>query len=246
MKSNGVQRRLARAPGEYTMQSELPVARPQGRAPDGLIMAPTFVLGAHRLDQLPPDLGLEVAIAGRSNAGKSSAINTLFQIRGLARTSKTPGRTQQINVFSLGGEHRLVDLPGYGYAKVSPQLREHWARTLPRYLAERTSLCGVLLAMDVRHPLQSSDIDFISWCVHAGLALRILLTKSDKLARSAQQRTLVAVQAWCEAQGNALSVQLFSSLKRDGIPEARGWILDRIVASPATAPTDERDGLAAP
>ena len=228
------------------MPIELPVDRPHGHAPDGLVVQPVFVLGAHRLDQLPPDEGCEVAVAGRSNAGKSSAINTLFQIRGLARTSKTPGRTQQINVFSLGGEQRLVDLPGYGYAKVSPQLREHWARTLPRYLSERGALCGVMLAMDVRHPLQDSDIDFISWCVHAGLPLRILLTKADKLARSAQQRTLAAVHEWCEAQGEALSVQLFSSLKRDGIPEARRWILDRIQQSPRAAQGREGEGDAGP
>ncbi len=223
------------------MPSDLPVERPQGRAPDGLVVQPAFVLGAHRLDQLPPDQGREVAIAGRSNAGKSTAINTLFQIRRLARTSKTPGRTQQINVFSLGGEHRLVDLPGYGYAKVSPQLREHWARTLPRYLAERASLCGVLLAMDIRHPLQESDIDFISWCVFGGLRLRILLTKADKLARGNQQKTLAAVSAWCDEQGHSLSVQLFSSHSRDGVPEARRWILDRTLEEEARRPTVAND-----
>lgn len=217
------------------MPSDSPVDRPQGRAPDGLVVNPVFVLGAHRLDQLPPDDGVEVAIAGRSNAGKSSAINTLFQIRGLARTSKTPGRTQQINVFSLGEDWRLVDLPGYGYAKVSPQLREHWSRTLPLYLSQRASLAGVLLAMDVRHPLRDSDVDFIAWCVHGGLLLRILLTKSDKLSRSAQQKTLREVREWCEAQSPALSVQLFSSLKRDGIPEVRRWIMDTLASFPPPA-----------
>jgi GTP-binding protein len=218
------------------MPNELPVERPQGRAPDGLVVQPDFLLGAHRIDQLPADHGREVAIAGRSNAGKSSAINAMFQIRGLARTSKTPGRTQQINVFSLGDGQRLVDLPGYGYAKVSPALREHWARTLPRYLSERRSLAGVLLAMDIRHPLKDSDIDFISWCVHAGLGLRILLTKSDKLARGARQRTHAAVHAWCETNGHDLSVQLFSSLRREGLPEARRWIREQLLDAGADLP----------
>jgi GTP-binding protein len=206
--------------------------------------SPEFILGAHRLDQLPDDIGVEIAIAGRSNAGKSSAINTLFHRRGLARVSKTPGRTQQINVFSLSAGTRLVDLPGYGYAKVSPGLRDHWARTLPQYLACRQSLVGLLLAMDIRHPLQPNDQEFIAWVAGAGHAVHVLLTKCDKLNRGAQLQALRTVQNWCAGQPAPISAQVFSSLKRLGVDEARDWVVARITA--ALTPETENLPTASP
>lgn len=170
-------------------------------------------------------MGLEIAVAGRSNAGKSSAINVLTHIKSLARTSKTPGRTQQINVFSLGEtESRLIDLPGYGYAEVSPALQQHWARVMPRYLLERASLVGLLIAMDIRHPLREGDLALIDVLSARQLPTRILLTKCDKLSRSAQLTALRDVNAWCQEQGEFLSVQLFSSLKRLGVDPAREWV----------------------
>jgi len=192
---------------------------------DRLPATPRFLLGAGRLDQCPDDRGHEVAFAGRSNVGKSSALNTIAGIRSLARTSKTPGRTQEINFFDLGDDRRLVDLPGYGYAKVPEAMRQSWARTLERYLAERTSLRGIILLMDVRHPLRDFDWMMLDWCRHTGMPVHVLLTKADKLSRG---KAGAALQAVRRALGDypEVDVQLFSSLKRDGVTEA----IRRIVA----------------
>ncbi|HET9817564.1 MAG TPA: ribosome biogenesis GTP-binding protein YihA/YsxC [Rhodanobacteraceae bacterium] len=153
-------------------------------ASDNPLQSAAFALAAHRLDQLPPDDGMEIAFAGRSNAGKSSAINALTGLAGLARTSKTPGRTQQLVVFALPDGRRLVDLPGYGYAKVPPALREHWQRTIDAYLRARQSLRGLVLIADVRHAPTAFDRQMLAFCAAIQLPCVVLLSKADKLARS--------------------------------------------------------------
>lgn len=186
-----------------------------------------FLLSAQKLAQCPPDIGTEVAFAGRSNAGKSSAINTITAQKKLARTSKTPGRTQLLNFFSVGDNQRLVDLPGYGYAKVSKTKRDEWQRHLDRYLRERQSLCGVILLSDIRHPLQEFDRALLDWSSQSELAIHVLLTKSDKLKRGPANSTLLKVRNELKRHPCA-TVQLFSSLKRSGLEEAKqvisGWL----------------------
>lgn len=178
-----------------------------------------YLLNAYSLDQVPEDRGLEVAFAGRSNAGKSSAINTLTGINGLARTSKTPGRTQHIVFFELDEERRLVDLPGYGYAKVPRKQKEHWNATLPAFLSGRECLQGLILLMDIRHPLKELDEAMVIWCANAGIPLHILLTKSDKLKQSPASKTLNEVKKIVATLHPDVSVQLFSSLKNKGLKE---------------------------
>lgn len=181
-----------------------------------------FVLGAHALKQLPPDQGMEVAFAGRSNSGKSSAINKITQQKSLARTSKTPGRTQQINLFQLDDQRFLVDLPGYGYAKVSEQIKRHWQETMARYLNQRQALRGVILTMDVRHPLTEYDRQMLEWCRHGEMPTHILLTKADKLSRGAAAKTLNAVRHQLKAmfgEYSGITVQLFSAMKGVGLDE---------------------------
>ena len=179
-----------------------------------------FLTSAARLEQAPPDQGFEVAFAGRSNAGKSSAINTLCQQRALARTSKTPGRTQLLNFFALDDAHRLVDLPGYGYAKVTESVKLQWQRTLTDYLELRRSLRGVFLMMDIRHPMKEFDQQMLSWSDHRMLPVHILLTKADKLKRGAASQTLLQVRRHVAHYGDRVSVQLFSSLNREGVDQA--------------------------
>ncbi|MEM8498401.1 MAG: ribosome biogenesis GTP-binding protein YihA/YsxC [Pseudomonadota bacterium] len=186
-----------------------------------------FLLSAQKLAQCPPDTGTEVAFAGRSNAGKSSAINTITAQKKLARTSKTPGRTQLLNFFSVGENQRLVDLPGYGYAKVSKSKRDEWQRHLDRYLRERQSLCGLILLSDIRHPLQEFDRALLDWSSQSELAIHVLLTKSDKLKRGPANNTLLKVRKELDHHPCA-TVQLFSSLKKSGLVEAKevisGWL----------------------
>lgn len=186
----------------------------------GLCQQASFIKSAAKVDQCPPDEGLEVAFAGRSNAGKSSALNTLTHAR-LARTSKTPGRTQLLNFFRLNDECRLVDLPGYGYAKVPIPLKEHWQHHLEAYLGRRHSLAGVVLLMDVRHPLTEFDRMMLAWAKASRLPLHILLTKADKLTFGAARNTLLGVQKEIrQTWGDVATVQLFSAPKRQGIEEA--------------------------
>lgn len=186
-----------------------------------------YLVSAPELEQLPPDEGCEVAFIGRSNAGKSSALNMITGIKGLARTSKTPGRTQMINFFSLDDDcHcRLVDLPGYGYAKVPRVIKERWEQTLDGYLRSRRSLKGLVIVMDIRHPLKEMDMDVIKWSVKCKIPLHILLTKSDKLKSSAARKTLKEVQEALETCKGKVSIQLFSSLDRTGLDEAKA-VLD--------------------
>ena len=184
-----------------------------------------FVTSAAKLAQCPADEGAEIAFCGRSNAGKSSAINALTDQKGLARTSKTPGRTQLINFFTLDDETKLVDLPGYGYAKVPISVKEHWHRHLDEYLRDRKSLRGMVLLMDIRHPLKEFDKMMIEWSIDSGLPLHILLTKADKLKRGGQQNGLLGVRKHLPAE---ITVQVFSATKKLGIKELEksltGWL----------------------
>ncbi|GBE46251.1 putative GTP-binding protein EngB [bacterium BMS3Bbin11] len=184
-----------------------------------LPVQPTFIKGAYTLQQLPDDTGVEVAFAGRSNVGKSSTLNTLAGVKSLARTSKTPGRTQEINFFELGNDRRLVDLPGYGYAKVSETRQHHWAETLGEYLLSRKSLVGLILLMDIRHPLKEFDRNMVHWCTHAGLPVYVILNKADKLSRGKASASLLDVKQKL-AKFPIDGIQLFSSLKHTGVDEA--------------------------
>jgi GTP-binding protein len=174
----------------------------------------------------PPDQGAEVAFAGRSNAGKSSALNTITERRGLARTSKTPGRTQQINFFDLGENRRLVDLPGFGYAKVPQAMKEQWQQNLMEYLHVRRSLRGLILLMDCRHPLTKYDRQMLVWCADVGLPTHVLLTKSDKLKRGAASNSLISVRRRLPDLHPTATVQLFSALNKTGVDEARQLLSD--------------------
>ncbi|MCO6412784.1 MAG: YihA family ribosome biogenesis GTP-binding protein [Thiogranum sp.] len=180
-----------------------------------------FATSVPSADLAPADEGAEVAFAGRSNAGKSSALNALTGQGALARTSKTPGRTQQINFFTLHDGMRLVDLPGYGYARVPQAMKERWQHHLADYLQRRESLRGLVLLMDCRHPLTEYDQGMLRWCADAGLPVHILLTKSDKLSRGPASSTLLAVRKRLPALHAEASVQLFSALKKTGVDEAR-------------------------
>lgn len=178
-----------------------------------------FLVSAEMLSQCPEDTGFEVAFAGRSNAGKSSAINTLTDNKKLARTSKTPGRTQLLNFFNLDDERRLVDLPGYGYAKVPEAMKLKWQRYLNEYLQKRECLRGVVLLMDIRHPLQEFDEMVINWAIESEIALHILLTKADKLKPNAARNEVFKIKKQLESYGGDFTVQPFSSLKKQGLKE---------------------------
>lgn len=178
---------------------------------------------AYSLSQLPPDEGIELAFAGRSNAGKSSAINVITQ-QGLARVSRTPGRTQMINHFAVDRGRSLVDLPGYGYAKVAHKIRHHWQHTLQEYLTTRVSLQGLLLVMDIRHPLQELDWQMIEWSSNAELNLHILLTKADKISRNAMDRILHTTALELEKAGVSASLQLFSAHDKTGLDDVHALL----------------------
>lgn len=191
----------------------------------------TFLKSAQNIRQCPADEGAEVAFAGRSNAGKSSAINRLTEQRKLARTSKTPGRTQLLNFFVLANDaQKIVDLPGYGYAKVPPQVKEKWQRDLTEYLEKRQSLMGLVLLMDIRHPMQPFDQSFLDWAKKRQMPVHILLTKSDKLKRGAAKSQMLSVKKEIKAQQleQFVTVQTFSSLKGDGLPELRAYLNDKL------------------
>lgn len=187
---------------------------------DRLFRHTTFLTSAAKLVQCPPDSGREVAFAGRSNAGKSSAINRITQQGKLARTSKTPGRTQLLNFFTVNEQARLVDLPGYGYAEVPEALKIDWQKHLTEYLEKRESLVGVILIMDVRHPLKEFDQMMLEWAAAYDFPLHILLTKADKLTRNQCAKSLAEVKRAIK-QYPAVTVQLFSAPKSQGIEEAQ-------------------------
>lgn len=188
-----------------------------------------FLTSAQMLSQCPEDEGLEVAFAGRSNAGKSSALNTLTRNSKLARTSKTPGRTQLINFFTLSdGNSRLVDLPGYGYAKVNREMKRDWENYIGEYLAERRSLAGLILLMDIRHPITEFDEMMVRWSIETEMPLRVLLTKSDKLKKGPAKNTFLRVRNQLQSQANWLSVQMFSALKKEGVEDLETWLRARL------------------
>ena len=186
-----------------------------------------YLLAAHTPRQLPPDGGFEVAFAGRSNAGKSSALNALCQQNALARVSKTPGRTQQLVFFGLPPHEAkfLVDLPGYGYAKVPQDLQAHWQAFLDQYFRTREALKGLVVVMDIRHPLKDYDRHMIAFAVERGLPVHAILTKADKLGRGAAGNTLQAVRKDLQSQyGDSVSVQTFSGESKVGVDELRGVV----------------------
>ncbi|MEN5018331.1 ribosome biogenesis GTP-binding protein YihA/YsxC [Erwinia sp. Eh17-17] len=176
-----------------------------------------FVTSAPDIRHLPADTGIEVAFAGRSNAGKSSALNTLTNQKGLARTSKTPGRTQLINLFQVAEGYRLVDLPGYGYAQVPEEMKLKWQRALAEYLRDRNCLKGLVVLMDIRHPLKDLDRQMVMWAVQSGIEVLILLTKADKLASGARKAQLNLVREEAKTFLGTVDVEAFSSLKRIGV-----------------------------
>jgi GTP-binding protein len=190
----------------------------------GLFSKAVFFTTVNHLRDLPLHGGREVAFVGRSNAGKSSAINTLANHTRLAYTSKTPGRTQHLNYFDLGDQQYLVDLPGYGYAKVPPDVKAHWESLLSEYLQTREALCGLVVIMDSRHPLTELDEQMLSWFAMTGKPVHVLLTKSDKLSRQQATLTLNRVKSHLAEHFPFCSVQLFSSLKKLGMAEAEAVI----------------------
>ncbi|MGQ4582868.1 ribosome biogenesis GTP-binding protein YihA/YsxC [Lysobacter sp. F60174L2] len=190
-----------------------------------------YMLAAHNPRQLPPDGGFEVAFAGRSNAGKSSALNAICQQNALARVSKTPGRTQQLVFFDIPPttDRFLVDLPGYGYAKVPKDLQAHWQAFIDKYFGTREALKGLVVVMDIRHPLKDYDRQMLGYAVGRGLPAHAILTKADKLGRGAQGNAMQAVRKQMQAEfGDAVSVQVFSGESKQGVDEARavigGWL----------------------
>lgn len=188
-----------------------------------------YLGSAHTPAQLPADGGLEVAFAGRSNAGKSSALNALTRQNALARVSKTPGRTQQLVFFEVQPQRYLVDLPGYGYAKVPMEMKAHWQGFIDRYFRQREALRGLVVVMDIRHPLKDYDRSMIGYAMQRGLPAHALLTKADKLSRSAAMNTVQAVRKDLSATyGDSVSVQAFSGETKQGVDELRaivaGWL----------------------
>lgn len=210
----------------------------------GLFSRATFFTTVNQLRDLPLHVGKEVAFAGRSNAGKSSAINTLSNHVRLAYTSKTPGRTQHLNYFDLGENRFLVDLPGYGYAKVPLNIKAHWEELLSTYIQTREALCGLVVIMDARHPLTQLDEQMLDWFRPTGKPVHVLLTKSDKLSRQQANLTLSQVQLHLTQYFPFCSVQLFSSLKKTGITNAEevisGWFSADL--SPPTLANKENQG----
>ncbi len=180
-----------------------------------------FVKSVPDATRAPPDIGVEVAFAGRSNVGKSSALNAVTGSRSLARASKTPGRTQHLVFFALRDERRLVDLPGYGFARVPAPVQRRWRHAMETYLSRRRSLRGLILVMDIRHPLTDYDRQLLDWCAHAGLPVHALLTKADKLGYGRAKSTLLAVRRTLAREFPGVQVQLFSAPKGTGLEEAR-------------------------
>lgn len=180
----------------------------------------TFLTSAAGPDGFPPPAGPEVAFAGRSNAGKSSALNAITGLKALARTSKTPGRTQLINFFDAPEVGRLVDLPGYGFAKVPEAIKARWRKLMEAYLNEREPLAGIVIVMDVRHPLKPFDEQMLAWTEHAGKPVHVLLTKADKLTRNHQNQALSKVRRLLPQA----SLQLFSAVTGQGVDEARALV----------------------
>lgn len=202
-----------------------------------------FITSAPDITQMPEDSGIEIAFAGRSNAGKSSALNAITQQKSLARTSKTPGRTQLINVFELSEGKRLIDLPGYGYAKVPEQMKLKWQAALSEYLQKRESLKGLVVLMDIRHPLKDIDQQLLQWACESRLPVLALLTKCDKLKPGARQSEVLKVRQAVKVYGGDIRVEAFSSLKFLGLDQAKAilteWLLQDESREPDTNQLDD-------
>lgn len=199
-----------------------------------------FLLSAANTRDFPADQGAEIAFCGRSNAGKSSAINTLCRQNNLARTSKTPGRTQLINFFKLDADTRLVDLPGYGFAKAPQNVQKKWHMLMESYLLQRKSLSGLVLLMDIRHPLTDIDWTMINWSNHYQLPIYILLTKADKLSKNQRIKNLTKVVSSLEQKGFDIGVQIFSASKKIGLKQAEekvcSWIENALISQSEKSP----------
>jgi GTP-binding protein len=178
-----------------------------------------FLISAYKTSQLPPDEGMEIAFAGRSNAGKSTTINALTNHKGLAKVSKTPGRTQLFNCFEFMPNKRLIDLPGYGYAKVPVKMKKHWEKEIDQYLMKRESLIGVVIIMDIRHPMKNFDEQMLHWAHQSGLHSHVLLNKADKLNNSETKKTLMQVTAAISKISTSTTCQVFSALRKTGAAE---------------------------
>lgn len=195
-----------------------------------------YLCSAHDAGQLPADAGREVAFAGRSNAGKSSALNALTRRNALARVSKIPGRTQQLVYFEVAPQHHLVDLPGYGYAKVPQALQAHWQAFIEGYFRQRRALAGLVVVMDIRHPLKEYDLQMLGYAAARGLPAHGLLTKADKLGRGQQAQAVQAARRTLAARfGDGVSVQAFSAESRLGVEQAAGIITGWLGLQPAEA-----------
>jgi len=201
----------------------MPSKKPQKQA-HPVYQQATFICSVPKQSAGPLDSGYEIAFAGRSNAGKSSAINRITHQTGLARTSKTPGRTQHLVFFELDDNHKLVDLPGYGYAKVPGHLRQRWGQNMADYIEKRLALKGIILLMDIRHAMTDLDQQMLEWCDSLGKPVHILLTKADKLKFGAAKNTLLKVKKSL-AQYPLVSLQMFSAKTGDGLDEVWG-VLD--------------------
>lgn len=185
-----------------------------------------FLKSVAQLDQLPADQGAEVAFIGRSNSGKSTVINSITGKKGLAKTSKTPGRTQLLNFFQINEHLRLVDLPGYGFANVPNDKKADWEKTIATYLKIRKSLKGLVITMDIRHPLKDRDQAMLSWASHYQIPTYILLTKADKMTRNQAANTLELTTRQLATHNKPCEIQIFSATKSLGLANARGRILN--------------------
>ncbi|GEM78115.1 putative GTP-binding protein EngB [Vibrio superstes NBRC 103154] len=201
-----------------------------------------FITSAPDIRHLPEDEGIEIAFAGRSNAGKSSALNRLTNQRALAKTSKTPGRTQLINLFKVDENCHIVDLPGYGFAQVPLELKKKWQRSLGEYLQRRECLKGLVVLMDIRHPMKDLDQQMIFWAVDSGIPVQVLLTKADKLKSGARKAALLKIRKDAEGFGGDVNVEAFSSLKGIGVDQLRAR-LDTWFAPAFEQPEEGDDAL---
>lgn len=183
-----------------------------------------FLLSAADVKQLPPDTGVEVAMVGRSNAGKSSVLNCITGSKSLARVSKTPGRTQLVNMFMIDDDHRLVDLPGYGFAKVPLAAKKKWQELIDEYIRIRESLKGMVLVMDIRHPFKDLDCKLLEYCDQRQLAVHIVLNKADKLSKGEIAKCMPLVEEYLSQFSNPVSFQVFSALKGLGVKELHGLL----------------------
>ncbi|AEX20598.1 MULTISPECIES: ribosome biogenesis GTP-binding protein YihA/YsxC [Vibrio] len=203
-----------------------------------------FITSAPDIRHLPEDEGVEIAFAGRSNAGKSSALNRLTNQKSLAKTSKTPGRTQLINLFKVEEGCHIVDLPGYGFAQVPVEMKNKWQKSLGEYLQKRECLKGLVVLMDIRHPMKDLDQQMIFWAIDSRIPVQVLLTKADKLKSGARKQTLLKIRKQVETFGGDVDVDVFSSLKGLGVDQLRAK-LDTWFA-PALAHLIEEDELETP